>query len=71
VKLVLSQGLATDQERVEIVAATAAVNSALDGGAANALKAAVQRLDQATEALAARLVEMAMDEALERRLSGD
>lgn len=70
VELVLSQGLATDEERVEIEASRAAVTSALEAGSANSLKAAVQRLDQATEALAARLVEMAMDEALDRRLSG-
>jgi hypothetical protein len=31
------------------------------------LKAAVQRLDKATEAFAAALVERAMEEALERR----
>jgi molecular chaperone DnaK len=71
VEMVLSQGLATDGERVEIEAASEAVKSALATGAANPLKAAVQRLDQATEALAARLVEKAMEEALDRRLSGE
>jgi molecular chaperone DnaK len=71
VEMVLSQGLATDGERVEIEAASEAVKSALAAGAANPLKAAVQRLDQATEALAARLVEKAMEEALDRRLSGE
>ncbi len=70
VDLVLSQGLALDAERGEIEAAARAVRAALDTGAANPLKAAVQRLDHATEALAARLVERAMDEALERRLNG-
>ncbi len=71
VEMVLSQGLATDGERVEIEAASEAVKSALATGAANPLKAAVQRLDQATEALAARLVEKAMEDALDRRLSGE
>jgi molecular chaperone DnaK len=68
VEAVLSQGLALDAERGEIEAAAAAVRKALAAGAANPLKAAVQRLDTATEALAARLVEKAMDEALDRRL---
>jgi molecular chaperone DnaK len=68
VDAVLSQGLADDEERVEIEAAAAAVRAAVTAGVANPLKAAVQRLDTATEALAARLVERAMDEALERRL---
>jgi molecular chaperone DnaK len=68
VEMVLAQGLASDDERGEIEAAAAAVREALAMGAANPLKAAVQRLDTATEALAARLVEKAMDEALERRL---
>ncbi len=71
VEMVLSQGLVTDGERVEIEAASEAVKSALATGAANPLKAAVQRLDQATEALAARLVEKAMEDALDRRLSGE
>ena len=65
---VLRDGLATDEERSEIEAAAAAVRSALAGGAAHPLKAAVQRLDHATEALAARIVDRAMDAALERRL---
>jgi len=68
VEQVLRDGLATDGERVEIEAAVAAVRSALAGGAAHPLKAAVQRLDHATEALAARIVERAMDAAWERRL---
>lgn len=71
VEAVLSQGLALDDERGEIEAATAAVRAALEAGAANPLKAAVQRLDAATEALAARLVEQAMDAALDRQLAGD
>ncbi len=70
VEAVLSQGLALDEERAEIEAAAEAVRSAMAGGAANPLKAAVQRLDQATEALAARLVEQAMDAALDRQLAG-
>jgi molecular chaperone DnaK len=68
VEAVLKQGLVRDDERGEMESAAAAVRSALAGGAANPLKAAVQRLDQATEAVAARLVEQAMDEALERAL---
>ena len=70
VEAVLGQGLATDEERGEIQAATAAVRIALAGGAANPLKSAVHRLDLATEALAARLVEQAMDAALDRQLAG-
>jgi len=71
VEMVLAQGLAEDDEKAEIESAAAQVKSALAGGAANPLKAAVQRLDAATEALAARLVERAMEEALERKLAGD
>jgi molecular chaperone DnaK len=71
VEAVLAQGLANSDEVGEIEAATAAVKAALASGAANPLKAAVQRLDAATEALAARLVGQAMDEALERKLAGD
>jgi molecular chaperone DnaK len=71
VEAVLTQGLAEDDERGEIEAAAAAVRAAVESGAANPLKAAVQRLDAATEALAARLVEQAMDAALDRQLAGD
>ena len=71
VEAVLAQGLAMDDERDEIEAAAAAVRAALAGGAANPLKSAVQRLDSATEALAARLVEQAMEAALDRKLSGE
>lgn len=71
VDAVLGQGLARDDERGEIEAAANAVRQALASGAANPLKTAVQRLDAATEALAARLVEQAMDEALERGMAGD
>lgn len=66
VESVLSMGLATPDETQEIEAAVATVKSFLSGPA-NSLKAAVQRLDLATEAVAARLVEKAMDEAIERR----
>ncbi|MFD0893427.1 Hsp70 family protein [Luteolibacter ambystomatis] len=69
VEMVLAQGLATDVERSEIEAASTAVRDALSSGAATPLKQAVQKLDLATEALAARLVEKAMEEALERRLA--
>jgi molecular chaperone DnaK len=68
VEAVLAQGLALDDERGEIEAAAAAVRSALEDGAATPLKSAVQRLDVATEALAARLIEQAMDAALDRQL---
>lgn len=69
VEAVLSQGLALDEERGEIEAAVAVVRAALVAGAANPLKAAVRRLDAATEALAARLVEQAMEAALDRKLA--
>jgi molecular chaperone DnaK len=70
VEAVLAQGLAQDDERQEIESAAEAVRTALAGGAANPLKTAVQKLDLATEALAARLVEQAMDAALDRQLAG-
>jgi molecular chaperone DnaK len=70
VEAVLAQGLAEPEERLEIEAAAALVRQALAAAAPNPLKAAVQRLDAATEALAARLVEKALDEALERKLGG-
>jgi molecular chaperone DnaK len=60
-------GLVSDDERAAIESAAEEVRSALAAGLPNPLKAAVQRLDQATEALAAALVEKAMAEALERR----
>ncbi len=69
VEIVLSQGLVRDEEREEIESAVSAVRLALAGSGANPLKAAVQRLDHATEALAARLVEQAMDAALDRQLN--
>jgi molecular chaperone DnaK len=70
VEMVLGQGLARDDERAEIESSVKAVREALASGAANPLKSAVQRLDAATEALAARLVEQAMDETLERGMAG-
>jgi molecular chaperone DnaK len=71
VDAVLARGLARDDERDEIETAANSVRSALASGADHALKAAVQRLDTATEALAARLVEQAMDEALERSMTSE
>jgi molecular chaperone DnaK len=61
-------GLVAAGEREEIEDAAAAVREALAAGLPNPLKAAVQRLDKATEAFAAALVEKAMAEALERRM---
>ncbi|MCU0749615.1 MAG: molecular chaperone DnaK, partial [Akkermansiaceae bacterium] len=71
VEAVLAQGLALDEERGEIESAVEAVKAALASGAATPLKQAVQRLDAATEAIAARLVEQAMDEALARGMAAD
>lgn len=68
VEMILQQGLVEDSERAEIESATAEVKQAMASGSANALKAAVQKLDSATEAAAARLVEAAMEEALEREM---
>lgn len=65
---VLEQGLAREEERREIEEAAAEVRRCLKSGSANPLKAAVQRLDQATEALAARMVEQAMERAVARQL---
>lgn len=71
VELVLSQGFTQEEELAEIEAAVLAVKAALAAGIANPLKNAVQRLDRATEALAARLVEQALDEAMDRQLAGE
>lgn len=68
VDAVLATGLVNDRERLEIESATTAVRNAMAENAANSLKQAVQQLDRATEAVAARLVEKAMEEALDRRL---
>ena len=52
----------SEEEQEEIRLAERAVEHALTGSEANVLKGAVERLDQATEALAARLVEKAIKE---------
>ena len=57
-------GTLPESERGEIESARAAVESALAGESAATLKDAVERLDRATEALAARLVDAAMEEHL-------
>lgn len=68
VEMIMGQGLVEEHEREEIESAVKEVKAAISSGAANTLKVAVQRLDSATEAAAARLVEKAMEEALEREL---
>jgi molecular chaperone DnaK len=68
VEMILAQGLVEENEREEVEAALSEVKAAMASGAANALKAAVKKLDSATEAAAARLVEKAMEEALEKEL---
>jgi molecular chaperone DnaK len=69
VEMILEQGFVQDNERAEIEEAVVKVKSAIAIGNANALKAAVKTLDEATEAAAARLVERAMEEALEREMA--
>ena len=69
VEMILAQGLVEDAERQEVESTLSAVKAAMASGAANALKSAVQKLDSATEAAAARLVEKAMDEALAREMN--
>ena len=69
VESAMQQGLANDAEKSEIITALDAVRNAMQSGAANPLKAAVQRLDAATEAMAARIVEDAMSKALDRQMS--
>ena len=68
VEMILAQGLVEKEEREEIEAASAEVRAAMDEKSANRLKAAVSKLDSATEAVAARLVEAAMDEALNKEM---
>jgi molecular chaperone DnaK len=63
----LNQGFANDTEKTEIISALDAVRNSMKSGAANSLKASVQRLDLATEAMAARIVEEAMFKALDRK----
>ena len=68
VEMILGLGFVEETERVEIGDAVVKVKSAIAQGNANALKAAVKTLDEAPEAAAARLVERAMEEALEREM---
>ncbi|MEP5506146.1 MAG: Hsp70 family protein, partial [Luteolibacter sp.] len=68
VEMILAQGMVEDDERGEIEEALAGVKQAVSDGAANPLKAAVTRLDKATEAAAARLVEAAMEAALAKEM---
>ena len=70
VEQVLGLEVVEESERGEIREAVVEVRRAMEAGEANPLKAAVQRLDQLTEVVAARMVEKAMEEALERRLAG-
>ena len=57
-----------EEERVQVEEAATNVRSAIAAGEANGLKAAVETLDRATEALAAHLVEEAMRVHLEGRM---
>lgn len=68
VEMILVQGLVEEGEKEEIEGALAGVKKAIADGAANPLKAAVTRLDKATEAAAARLVEAAMEAALKKEM---
>lgn len=69
VRMIMGGDAVTDVERPAIQKALDEVGRALEDGAANRLKAAVQALDSVTEGVAARLVGRAMDEALERELA--
>jgi len=64
----LQQGLANETEKSEIINALDAVRAAMKSASGNPLKTAVQRLDAATEAMAARIVEDAMTNALDRQM---
>lgn len=66
--LVVGGVLLSAEEKESIDLAVAKVRAALAEENANALKAAVQTLDHATEGLAAKIVEKAMDEAMQRQL---
>lgn len=68
VEMVLGQGLVDEDERAVIELAVTEVRQAMDAGNANGLKAAVKRLDEATEVAAARLVEKALDAALDKEM---
>ena len=59
----------SDEELIAIEQSSMDVRQALLQKEPNPLKAAVQRLDAATEVLAAKIVQQAMDEALDRQLS--
>jgi molecular chaperone DnaK len=61
VEMVMGEGLVEDGERELIESLVVEVRAAMEVGNANGLKAAVKRLDEATEAAAARLVERAME----------
>lgn len=70
VESVRAQGgdLVSAEESAEIDRLADEVRAAMEAGDANRLKAAVQELDHATEGVAARLVEAAMEESLARKL---
>lgn len=72
VEAVLAEGVSGGdaEERRDIESALAEVRALLEGEAGPALKAAVEKLDRVTEALAARLVEEALVRQMERRLGG-
>jgi molecular chaperone DnaK len=62
--LEMGQAWLTDEEREEIEQAREQVKLAVTGHESHVLKASVQRLDRATEALAAKIVEHVMEQAL-------
>jgi molecular chaperone DnaK len=68
--LAMGGDLCNQEELLQIQQAQQQVKDALASQQANVLKAAVQKLDQATEFLAARIVEKAMNDALARQLEG-
>ncbi len=68
--LAMGGDLCNKEELLLIQQAQQQVKDALASQQANVLKAAVQKLDQATEFLAARIVEKAMNDALTRQLEG-
>jgi molecular chaperone DnaK len=71
VEAVLSQGegLVSEKEAEDIRREADEVRQAMELGEANRLKGAVQALDRATEGVAARLVERAMEDAMARKLA--
>jgi len=66
--LAIGQEWLNAEERQAIDESVEAVKTALLQHEAHVLKQAVQRLDQATEALAAKIVEQAMERAIEQQL---